>query len=337
MLYLLLLFIIHVCSSTLDADIRLHSLIASTRGYRKKEMPEWRDVLTRADGLIQNFGYPESSRKVRWIRWYMLLMNTEIRDAEYVFRAFTLSGAILRFRVTTPEAAKSRLIACIDAAVTRFKEFTLTLSLLSRGEELEAIFRDSVKTAKSLKSIVSKTDMHKKSQRFSWREDYTTFADRLLASIEAVHDPLTGLTEVDMWDFLKGQEDLSATLALLDSVTAMSIKHHLELVLLDSALLRMFSCEYSVNLRGAIAMSYITDSLSSLTVGLLLAVGKLNDPNVRMVWDASKASNTEGKRLKSNVIMQHVGGDKEWVTDCKAWRREQLSQVALSFQLAAIL
>ena len=339
-MFLLLLYIsTATCSptgiDTVDLTTKLNALIFSTRGLRKRSLPEWSSVLEESDSLMKDIGYPELSRRIRGMKWKGILLATQFRDSEFVFREMSSNGGEVPPYIESTEAAKSAFLDCLNRILENLRDLAEAVNGLS--PDLTLKISNACKTAKLLKTFVARSDTRKKRQSAAWHKEYCFLADSLSTQIDDADIPLTELTDSDFLDFVRSFDGYGVVNRLLKSALSRSLRHHLAMLGYDSTLLRLFSKESVVNMRAAIALTYISDTLSSLVGSFLFATGKISDPRFAKLWGQAKQAHTDGKHFKSKVIMDHVGGEDHWVTDCRAWRKEQLKQVYLISQLARLV
>ena len=320
--------------SPLNGNVKLKALVASVRGFRKRSLPDWPEALAQADKLMLDLGYPEAKRTVRDLKWFMAVMETSFRDSDYVMRQIISSGGKLPGYVESVESAKSEFVACLDNISDKIRN--LPPSFSAANPDVAVTLAQIVANVKSLKSILTKADIERQSHRTTLLINYSLAADKLGGLLSSIHEPLRGIAHSDMIQFFHSFHDYGVVMGVLHTAIGQSASHFLNMFEIDSHLANKFSKDYVVTLRFPIAMSYISDTLDVI-VASLLKMTRLDKTPAQTTFEEIRRLHSLIKGLKSKVVSQHIGGEELWVPSCKAWRREQLRQVILTYQLASLV
>ena len=328
--YVLILSTVFATNAHVHSKVKLNCLIASTKGRCRRRLPEWSEVLDKSDACLASLGFPESRIKLRDMNLKLRLLNAELRDAESAFRSRATKSWKTAEAVECLESAD--ISSFIDSTIAQLRISALTATQMSLSDFITRLLSRATHAAKHLKSFLVRSDVTKKCRNSVWLLDYCCLADKMLYTLESLSAPLKQASDDAMGSYLKDIETVPNAPAVLKLGISHLLKHHLDMLEVDTALLRLFMYE-SPNLQSIISLTFRTESLSVIVGYLLISTAKIRDPRVQQVWEAIKSSHTTVRAMKAKAIECR----RVTFADCNAWRKKQLKQVHLIFALDALV
>ena len=319
------------------ADVQLKCLVASTRGHYRKTIPDWSTYLADSGAFLTTLDFSDAQVKLRDTRLQSLLLLTEFRDKECLFRSVAtnawqspITGELERF-------GGRDFRACVDKTVQKLRSLEESFPKFNADEVVPELLAKAIHAAKPLKSLLSRADVRRKGQGARWIVEYCDVADDMSFAVEALDKPLKLLSDESLRGYFRRMERIPLAVAFVQAAIDYLATHYLGMLEYDTAVLRMLQNRLPMDVISMMAMSYITESLAVMVGGLLIATDKRKHSRVSNIWDEIKLSNNKIGKLKTSVISLPISEEFKSIGDCKAWRHEQLKQVYLIHQLTSLV
>lgn len=320
-----LLAIIATFACTVDSvntGTKLRTLISTTRGYRRRALPEWHSVVDEAKGMFNDQCFSINVRNLLNVDAYSHCSTMEFKRAVCWFNHVVapleepLSKEVMDAEIGT-------MLQAIDSVMELWTQFSTVELSCDCHRNISKVLQ----LIELLRRIVQAGSANKTRRKKIWREDFVLSSAEVLEAMGSLPNLAGDLIRDDISTSIAGVNSTESLACIVSKLTK------LDLLLLeyDSSLLRMFSRSKDVDLIPSIALSCHSDYLRfyiSKTVRF--------KPHLVPLWVEFMRSCSLRERLIDQMLA-NADSTATWGEPCKLWRLEQIKQVDILSNLTSQL